>query len=135
MRDVGRHSPLVDLVRLFPRSLHLQVAFTNAPVIQTTIRMLMSIGGLVPLPSDALVTPVTFRVRKRNLRGILAEFDDLEDESRELSGEWVVGKKLWQRLQSEWKDGHKGKADASARLKAESRERVVLYLHGGGFIL
>jgi hypothetical protein len=31
---------------------------------QETIRMLMSIGGLVPLPSDALVTPVAFWVRK-----------------------------------------------------------------------
>ncbi|KAF8910093.1 Alpha/Beta hydrolase protein [Gymnopilus junonius] len=37
--------------------------------------MLMGIGGLVPLPSDALVSPVTFRVKQRNLRGLLAEFD------------------------------------------------------------
>lgn len=94
--------------------------------------MLMSIGGLVPLPSDALVTPVTFRVRKRNLRGILSEFDSLEDESRELSGEWVVGKKLWQKLQAEWKVGRKANAKGNDRPK--SKERVVLYLHGGSFI-
>jgi hypothetical protein len=94
--------------------------------------MLMSIGGLVPLPSDALVTPVTFRVRKRNLRGILSEFDSLEDGSRELSGEWVVGKKLWQKLQTEWRNGRKTIANINDRPK--SKERVVLYLHGGGFM-
>ncbi|KIM88920.1 hypothetical protein PILCRDRAFT_813921 [Piloderma croceum F 1598] len=112
MRDVGRHSALVDI---------------------TTIRMLMSIGGLVPLPSDALVTPVTFRVRKRNLRGILSEFDSLEDGSRELSGEWVVGKKLWQKLQAEWKVGRK--ANAKGNDRPQSKERVVLYLHGGAYYL
>ena len=94
----------------------------------------MSIGGLVPLPSDALVTPVSFRVRKRNLRGILSEFDALEDGSRELSGEWVVGKKLWQRLQTEWKNGRKASTKINDRPKDKSRERVVLYLHGGWFI-
>lgn len=114
MRDVGRHSALVDI---------------------TTIRMLMSIGGLVPLPSDALVTPVSFRVRKRNLRGILSEFDALEDGSRELSGEWVVGKKLWQRLQTEWKNGRKASTKINDRPKDKSRERVVLYLHGGAYYL
>jgi acetyl esterase/lipase len=95
--------------------------------------MLMSIGGLVPLPSDALVTPVTFRVRKRKLRGILSEFDALEGGSRELSGEWVVGKKLWQRLQTEWKAAEK--ADTEVNNRPKSKERVVLYLHGGVFIL
>jgi hypothetical protein len=95
--------------------------------------MLMSIGGLVPLPSDALVTPVTFRVRKRELRGILSEFDALENGSRELSGEWVVGKKLWQRLQTEWKNAEKANAKVNDRPK--SQERVVLYLHGGKCIL
>ncbi len=55
--------------------------------------MILGLGGLVPLPPDALVTPVTFRVRKRELRGILAEFDELEDATRELSGEWVVTKR------------------------------------------
>lgn len=102
---------------------------------QGTIRMLMSIGGLVPLPSDALVTPVTFRVRRRQLRGILSEFDVRETGSRELSGEWVVGKKTWQRLQAEWKSarqpqqpsGHPKHASKFCKVK----ERVVLYLHGG----
>ncbi|KZP28801.1 alpha/beta-hydrolase [Athelia psychrophila] len=109
MRDVGQHSALVDIA---------------------TVRMMMSLGGLVPLPSDALVTPVTFRVRKRNLRGILAKYDAREDGSRELSGEWVVGKRLWQRLQSEWKSRQK-----SDKPRPKQKERVVLYLHGGAYYL
>jgi hypothetical protein len=98
--------------------------------------MLMSIAGLVPLPSDALVTPVTFRVRRRNLRGLLAKADSLETGSRELSGEWVVGKKTWQRLQSEWKVTKKAKEDApggnsAPKSPAKKKERVILYIHGG----
>lgn len=90
----------------------------------------MSLGGLVPLPSDALVTPVTFRVHRRNLRGILAEYDAKEDGSRELSGEWVVGKKLWQRLQADWKKDQKTPSVVE-KIKERQKERVVLYLHGG----
>ena len=90
----------------------------------------MSLGGLVPLPSDALVTPVTFRVRRRNLRGILAKYDAQEDGSRELSGEWVVGKKLWQRLQADWKRDQKSPSIVE-KIKDRQKERVLLYLHGG----
>ena len=83
----------------------------------------MSIGGLVPLPSDALVTPVSFCVKKRHLRGLLANFDALESGTRELSGEWIVGRRTWQRLQAEWKAAHPG--------SAKRKERVILYIHGG----
>lgn len=97
--------------------------------------MLMSISGLVPLPSDALVTPVTFRVRRRKLRGILQNFDAAEDGTRELSGEWVVGKKTWQRLQNEWRaakaKARVGSSTQPTTQKPKKRERVVLYLHGG----
>ncbi|KAG6842448.1 hypothetical protein C0991_007578 [Blastosporella zonata] len=112
MRGAGRHSSLVDIA---------------------TIRMLMSIGGLVPLPSDALVTPVTFRVKKRNLPGILAEFDAAEDGTRELSGEWVVGKKTWQRLQAEWKIT-RSKAQIPNEV-SKTKEQVILYIHGGAYYL
>lgn len=104
---------------------------------KVTIRMLMSIGGLVPLPSDALVTPVTFRVRRRKLRGILKDFDEVEDGTRELSGEWVVGKKTWQRLQNEWRAAKmraKNESDSPSQptiQKPKKKERVILYLHGG----
>ncbi|KAI9512892.1 lipase/ esterase [Russula earlei] len=114
MRNAGRHSNLVDIA---------------------TIRMFLGLGGLVPLPPDALVTPVTFRVRKRDLRGILAEFDGLEDGSRELSGEWVVTKRLWQRLQAEWKASQsKSPADPSTPPRKHN-ERIILYFHGGAYYL
>jgi len=109
IRGAERHSALVDI---------------------GTIRMLMSIGGLVPLPSDALVTPVTFRVKKRNLRGILADFDAQEDGKRELSGEWVVGRKTWQRMQTEWRATNKADPSHSGPGKPR-KELVVLYIHGG----
>ena len=94
----------------------------------------MSISGLVPVPSDALVTPVTFQVRRRALRGILAEFDKLEDGTRELSGEWVVGKKTWRRLQAEWlacRGNACGSAADRCSRSVKRKERVILYLHGG----
>jgi dihydrofolate reductase len=110
--------------------------------------MLMSIVGLVPLPSDALVTPVTFRVRKHNLKGILADLDALEDGQRELRGEWVVGRKTWQRMQTEWKATHKSNptsvqlnsdfsswntGSGSPKVDSKGKEHVVLYIHGGEF--
>lgn len=90
---------------------------------------MIGLGGLVPLPSDALVTPVTFRVRRRQLRGILAGYDAQETGRRELSGEWVVGKKLWQRLQAEWKVARTGPVGVMSR--QGSKEHVILYVHGG----
>ncbi|KAM5536061.1 hypothetical protein V8D89_010319 [Ganoderma adspersum] len=100
-----------------------------------TIRMLMSIGGLCPVPSDALVTPVTFQVRKRKLRGILKELDACEDGRRELSGEWVVGKKTWRRLQDEWRLRKQGKPVGATPGRGKRKERVVLYLHGGAYYM
>ncbi|KAJ1302605.1 hypothetical protein OPQ81_002922 [Rhizoctonia solani] len=82
MRGVARHTRLTDI---------------------TMLRLFMQLGTLVPPPPDALVTPVSFRIRSRELRGLLAPFDELEyggpqrskhesgrdDEPRELQGEWV----------------------------------------------
>ena len=102
--------------------------------------MLMSTSGYMPVSSDALVTPVTFSVRRRKLPGILVELDAAEDGKRELSGEWVVGKRTWRRLQKEWRAQRgQAKSDVSASAKAPAspsqehrrNERVVLYLHGG----
>ncbi|EIN13871.1 lipase/ esterase [Punctularia strigosozonata HHB-11173 SS5] len=119
MRNVGKHSHLVDIA---------------------TVRLLIGLSGLIPTPSDALVTPVTFRVRKRNLRGILQEFDSLEDGSRELYGEWVVGKKLWKRLQADWNATRKAAASPGpaeeanpSPKQAKRKDRVILYLHGGAY--
>lgn len=82
----------------------------------------MAIGGLVPTPSSAIVTPVTISVRRRELTGILKEFDAQEDGRRELHGEWVVGREVWTKMQYEWKDGRR-----------RTSERVILYLHGGAY--
>jgi len=51
-------------------------------------------------------------------------FDAAETGLRELSGEWVVGRNTWQRLQSECKTStHTSERSGS--------ERVILYIHGG----
>ncbi|KAF8078986.1 Alpha/Beta hydrolase protein [Lyophyllum atratum] len=116
MRGAGRHTSLIDIA---------------------TTRMLMSVGGLVPLPADALVTPVSFRVKKRNLPGILAEFDAAEDGMRELSGEWVVGKKTWHRLQVEWKTIQNQSSSDTQTINEglNTKEQVILYIHGGAYYL
>ena len=95
------------------------------------MRSLMNLSGLVPIPSDALVTPVTFKVRRRKLRGILQEWDALEDGRRELTGEWVVGRRLWRKLQSEWQRNKAGKEKPPDHHK--NSERIILYVHGGPF--
>jgi len=102
------------------------------------VRRVMDIGGLVPLPSDALVTPVTFRVSKRNLRGILEASDAMEGGARELSGEWIIGKKLWQSLQSDYKSIRQPVIINQEKIDYDLRKgqsRVILYIHGGEFLL
>ncbi|PWN44207.1 Pkinase-domain-containing protein [Ceraceosorus guamensis] len=82
------------------------------------------LSSFLPVPKDGLITPVSFRVKKRNLRGLLAEVDAQEDGKRELTGEWVVGKQTWRRLQSDWRSG-----------KSREKERVILYIHGGAYFI
>ncbi|KAH7923234.1 alpha/beta-hydrolase [Leucogyrophana mollusca] len=118
MRDVSRHSALADIAM---------------------VRMAMGVAGLVPLPSDALVTPVTFRVRQRNLPGILADLDAKETGERELSGEWIVGKNLWQKLQSEYRSARRVNANElefsseTMHDSSKRKSRVILYVHGGAY--
>ncbi|KAF8808071.1 alpha/beta-hydrolase [Phlegmacium glaucopus] len=149
IRGAERHSALVDIAS-FPSSYKKSSSLLSSFKSQETIRMLMSIGGLVPLPSDALVTPVTFRVSKRHLPGILADLDAMENGQRELCGEWVVGRKTWQRMQTEWKAANKSNPTSpqlnsnisswdtssdSAKVDSKRKERVVLYIHGGAYYL
>ncbi|CED83520.1 Arylacetamide deacetylase [Phaffia rhodozyma] len=118
MRDVGAHSHLADI---------------------PFIRGLVSLSTLAPLPSSAIVTPFSFRVKSRGLRGLLADFDSYElggenydpysieggfGSGREVGGEWVVDKVLWAKWQREWKERRKG---------GKGGERIVLYLHGGAY--
>lgn len=76
----------------------------------------------LPIPDDGLITPVTFKVKRRNLKGFLADDDAEETGRRELTGEWIVGKHTWRRLQTEWQSG-----------KRSRTERVILYVHGGAY--
>ncbi|TDL28074.1 hypothetical protein BD410DRAFT_782035 [Rickenella mellea] len=115
MRNAGQHSHLIDMA---------------------TLRKLISLAGFVPLPSDALVTPVTFRVRRRKLRGLLSKLDAVESGTRELSGEWVVGKRIWKALQREWKTSQRNKGQpAEKSTRNRLKEHVILYLHGGAYYL
>ncbi|WFC96514.1 hypothetical protein MBRA1_003175 [Malassezia brasiliensis] len=93
----------------------------------TTVPLLQKVFDLarfLPVPEDGLVTPVTFRVKRRNLPGMLADDDAKENGKRELTGEWIVGKQTWRRLQSEWQSG-----------KRSDKERVILYIHGGAYFV
>jgi len=85
--------------------------------------LLLSIGEIGPLPDDAVITPVTFRVRRRHLRGILAAHDAQENDTRELAGEWVTTTSATQQ--------HTQAADCKRR---GGESRVVLYIHGGAFL-
>ncbi len=89
----------------------------------------MGMGGFGPPPADALLTPVTFQVKRRRLRGILESLDAEETGTRELSGEWLVGKRTWQRLQTEFKAAQVGQQRRHNPHKPT--ERVILYIHGG----
>lgn len=96
---------------------------------------MINLAGYVPLPSDAMVTPVTFRVRKLNLRGMLSDCDAKETGDRELSGEWVIGKDLWKKLQAEWKVASlSDKRFPERKDRQKRKDRVILYLHGGRWI-
>lgn len=88
------------------------------------LQKIFELVQFLPIPEDGLITPVTFRVKRRNLRGFLCDFDAEETGKRELTGEWIVGKQTWRRLQQEWQKGIRSRS-----------ERVILYIHGGAYYL
>lgn len=118
MRGAGRYSELTSL---------------------GTLRGLLNVLGYVPIPSDAMVTPVTFRVPKRKLKGFLAECSATEDGTRELAGEWVVGRHLWRRLQAEWRASRgeirKNSTGSFKGYSMDRKDRVILYIHGGAYFM
>lgn len=85
-------------------------------------RSVLDLGTLLPTPKDGIVTPISFRVKRRGLRGFLAQADAAETGKRQITGEWVINKRLWKRMQTEF-----------AMNKAVRKDRVILYLHGGTF--
>lgn len=92
---------------------------------------MLSILGLVPIPSSAIITPVTFRVRQRRLRGFLGECGLSEDGTRQISGEWVVDKTVWRKFQAEWKNRKGVKPALSSDQVGSVKSRVILFIHGG----
>lgn len=116
----------MTIISAFMRNIGNNTALADIPM----LRAVMALSGYGPLPSDAIVTPVTFRARRRNLRGFLADSDAKEDGTRVLSAEWVVGKRLWTRLQDEWR---RTKLDANGKRPRHKHERVILFLHGGAY--
>ncbi|KAI8146648.1 Alpha/Beta hydrolase protein [Fennellomyces sp. T-0311] len=109
--------------------------------------------------APSLLTPITtktqdgsFRVRRRNLRGILRECDKEEDGTRMLGCEWLSAGTVWDRCQSIVYPGTdiKGNQDIilddeepprtqpqqqsnALVLRTRSPEKVVLYIHGGAY--
>lgn len=88
-----------------------------------TLRRFLSLGQILPVPKDGVVTPVIFQIYKRNLPGILADLDDKEDGTREVTGEWVVSKRIWRRMQREHYGNPSGIPPASNRAGAPSSRR------------
>jgi hypothetical protein len=65
---------------------------------------------------------------------MLSKLDAKEDGSRELSGEWVVGKALWQKLLAEWttaREAQEGSDLSKPPKQMGQMGQVILYLHGG----
>ncbi|KAK4058477.1 hypothetical protein OIO90_000638 [Microbotryomycetes sp. JL221] len=89
------------------------------------LRSVLELGSLLPAPKDGIVTPVSFRVKKRGLRGFLAEADAAEDGKRQITGEWVINKRLWRKMQAEF----------ALRKTVPQNGRVILYLHGGAYFV
>ncbi|KAH8920728.1 hypothetical protein BT69DRAFT_1283758 [Atractiella rhizophila] len=86
------------------------------------LRKFIHVGAILPAPKDGIVTPVSFKVKRRGLKGFLKEWDDKEDGTRELTGEWVITRRLWRSMQEDYK----GK-------DVNGREKVILYVHGGAY--
>jgi serine/threonine protein kinase/acetyl esterase/lipase len=108
---------------IFTRIMRDTAAYTEFSTI-AGMQSFFDLSSFLPVPKDGLITPVTYRVKKRGLKGLLKEADEAEDGTRELTGEWVVGKQTWKRLQAEWRSG-----------KPSDKERVILYIHGGAYFI
>lgn len=97
-------------------------AFTSADLPALLFhRSVVELSPLLPTPKDGIVTPVSFRVKRRGLRGFLAEADAQETGKREITGEWVINKRMWRRMQTEF----------ATKKTVPQDGRVILYLHGG----
>ncbi|CAG8598250.1 3055_t:CDS:2 [Ambispora leptoticha] len=85
------------------------------------------------IPSDIVVTPVTFPVYNRGLYGILREHDQKENGTREIDGEWVVPKSLWSKINQEFHMNSSKLFWIDENNVKWSNEKVVLAIHGGAY--
>lgn len=106
----------------------------------TRLRRFLSLGQLFPTSRDGVVTPLTFPVVRRGLRGFLAHADSLEDGTRQLTAEWVVHRKLWLAMQTEYgHSNHTTPSEDDSNITESSsntsysmtNQRVILFFHGG----
>ncbi|WVW78976.1 hypothetical protein I302_100939 [Kwoniella bestiolae CBS 10118] len=108
MRNIADHSSLADIV---------------------LIRRFISLHFLVPLPGDAVVTPITFKVPLRKgdeiARGFLREFDLNENGQRELSGEWVVGTDVWKMLKAKRRQRNRNNTRRKSSANTPSRSSML----------
>lgn len=108
------------------------------------LRQLLDLGHILPSPNDGIITPVSFKVKRLGLRGFLQALDRAEDGERLLTGEWVVSKKTWKRLQTQTlarrqrhhhlgpEHGFGGPASSAHGL---GDEKVIFYIHGGAYFV
>ncbi|KAG0150359.1 hypothetical protein CROQUDRAFT_652542 [Cronartium quercuum f. sp. fusiforme G11] len=101
------------------------------------LRMLLDLGHILPGPKDGIITPVSFPVKRLGLRGFLADMDAAEDGRRMLTGEWVLSKKTWAKMQTaSLKRGQDSKSSASSSLGSHGLgdEKVIYFIHGGALV-
>jgi hypothetical protein len=115
---------------LFTTALRASVDYSHLSDI-SRLRNMIDLGQILPTPKDGVVTPVTFRVKKRGLKGFLAEADAAEDGKREVTGEWVVFRRLWRRMQDQHARRGKSSNGDAQQSKSHHKDRVIFYLHGG----
>ncbi|CAG8672333.1 4_t:CDS:2 [Dentiscutata erythropus] len=115
MRALTEHTHLADVDKLR--------MFTSIPFTFTS--------------SDIIVTPVSFRVLNRGLPGILKDLEDCETGNREISAEWVVPKGVWRKINDEYhlSAAHHKHIYIDPDGIKWSKEKVILYLHGGAYYL
>ncbi|GAA5915425.1 alpha/beta hydrolase [Sporobolomyces salmoneus] len=122
LREVSNYSHLSSLARL---------------------RAVVELGSLLPMPKDGIVTPISFKVKKRQLRGFLAGADSKENGKREITGEWVTNKRLWRKMTREWSKSKEEKSTQEEKMASTTGKNegggnegmVVLYLHGGAYYM
>ncbi|GAA98868.1 uncharacterized protein L969DRAFT_76645 [Mixia osmundae IAM 14324] len=119
---LGPEKPSWDLpTALFTNSVRTAAKYkpSKPPTIKG-LRKFTDLDKFLPTPKGLLLSPYEVPVKTRGIQGFLAEADKAEDGSRVIPGEWVVDERLWT-----------GRSTPGQALS----DRVVLYLHGGAYMV